>query len=186
MITVDTIIDKILENEGGYSNNPNDAGGETNFGITVAVARANGYQGAMRDMSEATARRIYQQIYITAPGFDKVLELSPAIALELVDTGVNMGPGVAGKFLQRALNVLNQRKKLFANLAVDGGVGPGTLGALKLYLTYYSNKGGEAVLLTALNALQGARYIELAENQEADEDFVFGWLKNRVVLNAGN
>ncbi|MEG1325710.1 MAG: glycosyl hydrolase 108 family protein, partial [Janthinobacterium sp.] len=53
-----SVINAILRAEGGYVNDPLDAGGETNFGITVAVARANGYKGAMRDMPEAVARAI--------------------------------------------------------------------------------------------------------------------------------
>jgi hypothetical protein len=36
------------------------------------------------------------------------------------------------------------------------------------------------VLLTALNCLQGARYIELTEGREADEAYLFGWAANRV------
>ena len=50
---------ELLGNEGGYSNNPNDPGGETNWGITLAVARANGYVGAMKDMDQSFAKRIY-------------------------------------------------------------------------------------------------------------------------------
>ncbi|MGJ3625940.1 glycosyl hydrolase 108 family protein [Sphingomonas sp. MMS24-JH45] len=38
-------IEEVLANEGGYANDPRDAGGETMFGITKAVARADGYTG---------------------------------------------------------------------------------------------------------------------------------------------
>jgi len=41
------IINQIIDVEGGYVNDPSGSGGETNFGITEAVARAYGYAGAM-------------------------------------------------------------------------------------------------------------------------------------------
>ncbi len=43
--------------EGGYSNNPADPGGETNHGVTVAVARSHGYDGPMREMPKETAQQ---------------------------------------------------------------------------------------------------------------------------------
>ncbi len=42
-------------------------------------------------------------------------------------------------------------------------------------------KEGEQVLLRALNCSQGARYLELAEGREANEDFLYGWVKERVL-----
>lgn len=53
----DTAFDRLLGNEGGYVNNPADPGGETNWGVTVAVARASGYTGAMRDMTRARPKQ---------------------------------------------------------------------------------------------------------------------------------
>jgi len=35
------LIDRIIEVEGGYVNNPNDKGGPTKYGITEATARKN-------------------------------------------------------------------------------------------------------------------------------------------------
>ena len=36
--TYDLILGRLLKDEGGYVNNPNDRGGETNFGITKDTA----------------------------------------------------------------------------------------------------------------------------------------------------
>ena len=47
---VESMIDALIEREGGYSNHPADKGGPTCFGITEAVARAHGYAGAMRNL----------------------------------------------------------------------------------------------------------------------------------------
>lgn len=52
-------------------NDPSDKGGETNYGITVATARANGYKGAMRDLPLQTAKDIYRNEYLVKPGFRK-------------------------------------------------------------------------------------------------------------------
>ena len=41
---------------------------------------------------------------------------------------------------------------------------------------------GERVLLKALNCLQGARYIDLAQRRSANESFLYGWIANRVAL----
>ncbi|HFU1515768.1 TPA: putative peptidoglycan-binding domain-containing protein, partial [Klebsiella michiganensis] len=123
---------------------------------------------------------IYLSQYWTEPKFDRIAELSPVIAQELCDTGVNMGPSVASKFFQRWLTALNMRGKLYPDLIPDGAIGPRTITALKGYLSV-RGKEGEQVLLRALNCSQGARYLELAEGREANEDFLYGWVKERVL-----
>lgn len=173
------IITELIKREGGYSNNPADKGGETTWGITVAVARAFGYTGPMVSMTQQVARDIYAQRYWHAPRFNDVNTISELVAEELLDTGVNMGPSVAGKFLQRALNVLNQGDKAYPNVAVDGAVGNMTLAALKAFLAA-RGKAGETVLVRMLNAQQSVRYIELAEAKVSQETFEYGWQLNRV------
>ena len=42
------------------------------------------------------------------------------------------------------------------------------------------NRGGETVMLRALEALQGERYLRLAEKRPANEAFLYGWLANRI------
>ena len=178
MNITDTITE-LIKREGGYSNNPADKGGETTWGITVAVARAFGYTGPMQAMTQQVARDIYADRYWHAPRFSDVAVSSEIIAEELLDTGVNMGPATAGKFLQRALNVLNQGDKTYPNVSVDGAVGNMTIAALKAFLAA-RGKAGETVLLRMLNAQQSVRYIELAEANATQETFEYGWQFNRV------
>lgn len=172
---VDKLIDAVLVKEGGYVNHPNDRGGPTNFGITQAVARTQGFMGDMRNLTRAEARDIYWRLYVLKPQFDKVAALSDVIAAELVDTGVNMGPATATKILQRSLNLLNRQQGDFADIAMDGMNGPGTLGALTKYLKVRGLEG-ERRLLKLLNALQGSRYADIAEKTPSQEAFMFGWL----------
>ncbi|MBS0503267.1 MAG: hypothetical protein JSS55_05580, partial [Proteobacteria bacterium] len=104
---------------------------------------------------------------------------APRIGAELLDTGVNMGPKVAATFLQRSLNALNRGAADYADIAVDGLIGPATLAALTGFLRH-RGAAGEAVLLKAMEALQGERYLRLAEKRPANEAFLYGWLANRI------
>jgi lysozyme family protein len=110
------LVDGLLEREGGYVNHPADKGGPTCFGITEAVARAHGYGGNMRHLPREDAAAIYTRMYWLRPRFDDIAKRSGPIAAELFDTGVNMGPGVAVTFLQRALTALNRNGDDFADL----------------------------------------------------------------------
>ena len=179
-MAIDELIDGLLEREGGYVNHPSDRGGPTKYGITEAVARAHGYSGSMRGLPRAEAAAIYRRLYWLRPRFDQVAKRSNRIAAELFDTGVNMGPAVAATFLQRALSALNRNRKDYADLVPDGRVGPATLSALDTFLDIRGASGGEAVLLKALDALQGERYLRLAERRPANEAFLYGWLANRI------
>lgn len=168
--------------EGGYSDHPSDRGGKTNWGITEAVARTHGYRGAMDALPKAVALDIYRDLYWDRIGLDFVAEIDADIALELFDTGVNMGAAVAARFLQRVLNALNRQGRDYGEVTVDGRIGPKTIDALRA-LRQRRGRPGMAALLLYLNALQGARYIELAEARPANEDFIFGWVK-RLSLHA--
>ncbi|WP_242183761.1 N-acetylmuramidase [Sphingomonas sp. CARO-RG-8B-R24-01] len=176
---IEKLIEDVIEREGGYSDDPADAGGETRFGITAAVARAQGYRGAMRDLPLATAQAIYRTVYWSAPRLDAVAERAPDVAAILFDTGVNMGLAVAIGFLQRALNALNRGARDYPDSAVDGRIGPATLAALAGYLAH-RGPAGETVLAKAIEALRGERYVTLAERRPADEAFLYGWLANRI------
>ncbi len=175
----DRLAPKLLRVEGGYSNDPNDPGGATNHGITERVARKAGFTGDMRDLTREEALRIYRRLYWSDPGFADVAAMSEPIAAELFDTGVNQGVGTASVFLQRALNALNRRGQDYPDVKVDGDIGPATTRALAAFLRA-RGKDGETVMLRALNALQGERYISIVENRPASEDYTFGWFLHRV------
>ena len=176
---MDELIDDVIGREGGYSNHPADRGGPTRWGITEAVARAHGFAGDMRALPREEAAAIYRRIYWLRPGFDRVAEIAPRIAAELFDTGVNMGPEVAAGFLQRALNALNRGASDYPDIAVDRRIGETTLAALRGFIARRGGSG-EEVLLKAIEALQGERYLRLAEQRPANEAFLYGWLANRL------
>ncbi|PHR15250.1 MAG: hypothetical protein COA41_16650 [Sphingopyxis sp.] len=176
---IDALIDQIIALEGDFSNHPADRGGPTRWGITEAVARLHGYIGDMRHFPREQAAAIYKRKYWLRPGFDRVALLAPSISTELFDTGINMGTSTATVFLQRALNALNRNARDYREISVDGKIGSKTLNALSAFLSKRSGKG-QQVLLKAIEALQGARYIEIAEKRPANEAFLYGWLANRI------
>jgi lysozyme family protein len=178
-MTISTLIDRLIAREGGFVDDPADRGGATRWGITVAVARANGYQGAIRHLPKTVAAAIYERVYWRGPGFDRIAARAPLLAAEMFDTGVNMGTGVATGFLQRALNALNRGARDFPDLALDNTVGTATLAALDAFLAR-RGRAGEAVLTKAIDALQGERYLAIAERRPANEAFLYGWIAERI------
>ena len=110
---------------------------------------------------------------------DDIEELSPIIAEKLADVGVNMGVSRAGRYLQRSLNVLNNRQALYGDLVIDGQIGKKTIKALRTYVKI-RGEDGILVLYRMINGLQASFYVTLAERRVKDERFVFGWLLNRV------
>ncbi|MFX9108540.1 glycosyl hydrolase 108 family protein [Acinetobacter baumannii] len=181
-MNIEQYLDELIKREGGYVNNPADRGGATKYGITQAVARENGWNGNMKDLPLEFAKSIYKKQYWLEPRFDQVNALSPSVAEELLDTGVNCGPNFAKPLLQRALNLLNNQGKAgWLDLKVDGVYGSATLGALKTYLSK-RGKDGEKVLVRVLNIMQGQRYIEICERNKSQEQFFYGWIANRVSM----
>lgn len=176
---IDQLIEDVIEREGGYVDHPADRGGPTRWGITEAVARRQGYVDDMRYLPQSDAAAIYKRLYWLLPSFDKIAEIAPNLAAELFDTGINMGTGTATGFLQRALNALNREARDYADLAVDRRIGPATLLALHAFFRK-RGKAGEDVLLKAVEALQGAHYVRLAETRSSQEAFLYGWLANRI------
>lgn len=179
MTAIKKLVDAVIDREGGYSNHPADRGGPTRWGVTEQVARAYGYRGDMRHFPREDAVAIYIARYWTRPDFHLVDERYPAVAEELFDTGINMGPAVAARFLQRALNLLNRGASDYPDIGVDGDIGPMTLLALD---GFKKRRGaaGEAVLLKTLDGLQLARYAEITEGRPANEAFFYGWVANRI------
>lgn len=179
-------LQRTLEHEGRYSRHPKDRGGETYKGIARnrhprwegwtridRARRRRGFPGNLESDADLQTRvgEFYRRTFWDPLQGDVLPD--QAIATELFDSAVNMGITRATEFLQRALNVLNRDGKLYADLVVDGDLGPRTLAALRAYLK--TDKAG--LLLKILNVLQGARYIQLMDQSPGQEAFARGWFK---------
>ena len=91
----------LIQVEGGYTNDPHDSGGKTNWGIIESEARRHGYTGDMRNLTQDFAKSIYWTDYYLANNLDKIKD--ERVALTILDVSVNSGVGTGIKLARRAL-----------------------------------------------------------------------------------
>lgn len=171
---VAAILAAVVALEGGYVNHPNDPGGETNHGITVSVARANGYSGDMRDLTKAEAKAIYERQYVISPGFMPLVAIDTAVAEEVIDTGVNMGPPRPTRFFRQAVNeVCNTKLPIIGRMDAE---------AVKAWADCRTNLGAPACvrMLDALDRQQRAEYDRLVRVNPRLRVFHRGWVNHRI------
>jgi hypothetical protein len=144
-----------LAYEGGFSDNPTDPGGATNFGITKRTLEAFlGHEVAVDDvraMSSGTAIEIYRANYWNHM---RCGDLPAGVDLMVFDYGVNSGPATAIRALQGLVHV-----------AQDGAIGRVTLGAVA--------QAGAATLVNGLAQTRMAYLRGLA----TFADFGHGWTR---------
>lgn len=173
--SVIAMIAGVIAVEGGYVNHPADPGGETNMGVTKAVAVAHNYTGPMKALPREVAESIYYRTYLVAPGYAPLVEIDAAVTEELFDTTVNMGPGRPSRWFQQTINELCHTK-----LAADGRVGPATIAAYKAC----QPRKGAAILcrltLRSLDQKQAAEYGRLVRINPKLQAFHRGWLAHRI------
>ena len=146
------IIEKVLEHEGGYVNDPKDLGGETKYGITKRF-----YPDIdIKNLTIEQAKEIYKKDYWDK---NKVESLPQNLWHIYFDMCVNMGKRTAVKVLQRAAN--NRGK----DLEVDGGLGPKTIEALN------------GVELDRVRAFRVKYYVDLITAKPEQEKFYLGWFR---------
>ena len=157
------IFDYLLRVEGGYSDDENDKGGKTKYGITEEEARDFGYKGDMQDLTKDFAKNIYLKKYYLGNKLDKVVD--DKVALSICDWAINSGRN-GTKNVQIAVNQLTN-----ANLDVDGIIGNKTLEAL--------NAVDPEKFLEIYHILQRIYYRSKVVADKTQERFLTGWL-NRV------
>jgi lysozyme family protein len=174
------IIAAVFAVEGSYVANKNDPGGETNLGMTKVVAQTHGYTGDMRLLSKDFVGPIYYQDYIVKPGFDRFLALEPAVAAELVDTGINTGPQRPSFWLQQALNALSQQGKAYPLVPIDGKVGETTVKADVGLQKVRGKVQACQLIIKSLDAQQGSYYLSISLSNPKLQSFTAGWMTNRI------
>ena len=148
--------------EGGFSNDPSDHGGATNWGITAAtLTHWRGHSVTaddVRAIQPDEARAIYHANYWnTVRGGG----LPGGVDLVVFDVSVNSGPRRAVRMLQQAVG---------ANL-VDGMFGPATMKAVA--------EMAPADIVARLDRARRAFYRSLVDRDPSQGRFITGWL-NRV------
>jgi lysozyme family protein len=118
-------LDVVLQEEGGFSDDPQDPGGATNFGVTLRTWQA--WVGRPVDLNDmhaltpAIVTPLYQRQYWNA---DNCQALPAGLDLCVMDFAVNSGPGRAARTLQSMVGA-----------AADGAIGPATITAVKAYVS---------------------------------------------------
>lgn len=182
MADINKSLQKLYPIEGGYVNDKTDRGGETYRGITrvnwpkwrgwIIIDALKAEPGFPKNLANhPELMEMVPEVYVWYWNSIGGPELeSQDIADELFDTAVNTGPVVAVRIAQQALNFLNKNGYEFADMEVDGKMGPKTLSLINGYKY-------ERSLLKALNALQGHHYINLVLKDPTQEKFFRGWLE---------
>ena len=116
MLGWNDIIERSLTEEGGYAFDPQDPGGETNWGITKRVAMQNGFLADMKNMTRDTAIGIYYQEYWKKI---RLCDVNSVLAFQVFDFGINHGPQNSIRILQDILKV-----------QADGVIGDQTMAAI--------------------------------------------------------
>lgn len=163
--SIELILDGLIEREQGFVDHPADHGGPTNWGITLPVfSEVLGHKATVSELqalSEVDAREIYRTKYVIGPGFLRVKD--ELIRELLVDCEVNHRPGVAVKFLQRALGV-----------TVDGVLGPKTLAAL--------DTADTAAVFREMAAERVEFYGRIVADDHSQAVFAAGWNARAAVF----
>ena len=174
MANFDSAVSKTLTFEGGYTNNPNDPGGATKYGITLNVLKGFGkeydlnHDGTINNedvklLSLDEAKEIYKEVYWRGENI-----VSQAIAEKHFDVGVNTGVVTATKMLQEAC------VNLGSNLVIDGDLGPKSLTNI--------NSLNESKLMSAFCSLHEDYYWDITLNNIKSHSMSFSWPENLISI----
>jgi len=177
-----------MKAEGGYANNPNDKGGETYKGIarkknpqwkgwTIidTLRKTKGFPAILESNKALQTLKLdfYKSEFWDKLHLDEIN--NQAVTNEMFDTSVNMGQAIAAGFLQRALNTANRNGLYYPDLEVDSKISSG--GATIKAMNKHPRP---EVIYKILNSLQGMRYINIAEQNKSQEEFINGWFDQRI------
>lgn len=159
--TFQTAMSRVLLMEGGYSNDPNDPGGETNFGIS----KRSYPDRDIANLSQADAVAIYREDFWQKT---QIVSLADAVAGAAFDLAVNMGAKAGIKIVQRAIS--------FAGTTIvdDGVIGPATMRA---------SFAVDPVKVIALIRWQAClHYLAIVDGRPASRRYLDGWLRRACAL----
>lgn len=165
-------------NEGGYSNSPNDTGGETYMGVSRnnwpnwpgwklidQYKQTRGLYGINQTMAENPFMQqyihdFYKQNFWNPLSLDQVNDQQ--IANAVYDFGVNAGIGNSGKQIQRACNIAH------SDLIVDGKIGQHTIDAI--------NNGNAEEIYNNFNDIRKTYYQGIVAHNPSQRQFLASWL----------
>lgn len=170
MATFEQSIPVILAHEGGFSDDPADRGGITNWGISLAFARQNGLDidkdgdvdaEDIRKLTKAQAIEIYRDLFWNKGGYGNLTDQK--VATKVFDCAVNMGHKRAAILAQQAANTMGK------NLLVDGSLGPKSFAAI--------NSLHPTGFVAEMSRQMKAFYLAIITKNPSQKVFEKGWLK---------
>jgi lysozyme family protein len=133
----------------------------------------------MSQFTVGMAKDIYKKGYWDANKLNDIYKISPYIAMEMFEVGVNLGVMKPALWLQRLCNCLNTIKggkyKYGNDLALDGIIGKTTIQRLSEI-----NRKGHQIIYNGINAMQMSHYITISYIKPTMRQFFVGWSTNRI------
>ncbi len=178
--------------EGGYSNDKDDAGGETIFGLTrrdypkfSGWAKVDNYKSLYKPSSNAINKinadeelksdvaEVFKDNYWDTFRGDSLINQD--VANSVFDTGINMGAETSRIMLQQALNFCNTNGTDYFDLVEDGIIGSKTLTVLNNHKHIYD-------VFNTYNILRGERYLNIMRKNRTQEKFWRSWLSRIRII----
>jgi lysozyme family protein len=164
----------ILKHEGGYVNDPNDSGGETNKGITIGTFESFAKEDLgieptsenLKKITDEQATIIYRKRYWEPKGFCRIVD--DMVSLMIYDWTITSG-GAAKEVQKLLVNEFDQK------ISIDGGIGKQTITAINAI-------ENQDKLLKRIGEIRKEYYINLAikdGKHTKNYKFLDGWI-NRV------
>lgn len=166
----------ILKHEGGYCEDEHDAGGATNWGVSLAFAKDTGDLELfdkdddgdidrldIRKLTIEDATRAFKKYFWDKLKLDD--EPSNRVALTIFDAAVNHGIWNCSNMVQKTLVDIG------FNIAIDGKIGPKTLKAL--------HAADEQIFCNEFHNIRERFYYKIVERKPTQKVFLKGWL-NRI------
>jgi lysozyme family protein len=148
--------DYVMMHEGGYSNDQNDAGGETRYGIS----KRSYPHIDIKNLTKDQAKQIYFCDFWLKAKCEEINDNN--LAIKFFDLAVHIGIPQAVKLIQRALRAAGTQ------ITEDGIIGPVTLKAI--------NEADSTNLLAALKSEAAGHYRLIANANPSQQRFIEGWL----------
>ncbi|MDR2459057.1 MAG: hypothetical protein LBD43_03120 [Holosporales bacterium] len=155
----DYAFSKTLSNEGGYVNDPDDPGGETNYGISKKAYPDADIKGLTIDK----VKDLYYRDYWLKARFDRVRNCE--VAAKLFDISVNFGDEQAREIVQRSLASVYRNPRL---LKCDD--------SWSKMIPLINCVPNNDAFLSAIRSDQAAVYRMIVRNKEPMRKFLDGWL----------
>jgi len=162
-------IEKVLQHEGLFSNDPSDRGGATNYGVSLRWLQSQGLdinldgivdESDVKMLTRRQAVEFYKKHWWDRYSYSKIKDAD--VAGKVLDLAINMGPKQAHTCLQRALHSHHSM------VQIDGVIGPKTRAAVNLV---------EQPLCPAFRSEAAAFYRILVAIKPQYKRFEKGWLR---------